>query len=126
MGRHEKRYLNATRIISDLFWKVKEKISIGNNLIKKKMKLKDFKKWVNNLTDEQLEQPLLYNSEEYSISGEVGKIEKAKSNLYTTGDDDPAELYTLKQLKDEGYDKEDIEEFEIEIPKGSFYIKVGN
>ncbi len=90
------------------------------------MKLKDLKKWVNSLTDEQLEQDLLYNSEEYSISGTVNKIEKAKQNLYWTGDDDPSELYTLKQLKDEGYDKEDIEGFEIEIPKGSFYIKIGN
>ncbi len=89
------------------------------------MKLKDFKKWVNSLTDEQLEQNLLYNSDEYSISGKVNKIEKAKSNLYYTGEDDPAELYTLKQLKEEGYDKEEIEDFEIEIPKGSFYIKIG-
>lgn len=89
------------------------------------MKLKDLKKWVNSLTDEQLEQDLLYYSEEYSISGEVNKIEKAKQNLYWTGDNDPSELYTLKQLKDEGYDKEDIEGFEIEIPKGSFYIKIG-
>ncbi len=31
----------------------------------------------------------------------------------------------VKQLKEEGYDKEEIEDFEIEIPKGSFYIKIG-
>jgi hypothetical protein len=91
----------------------------------KTMTLKDFKKWVNNLTEEQLKQPLLYNSEEYSISGQVCKIEKAKANLYYTGEDDPATLYTLKQLKEDGYDKEDIEEFDIEIPKGAFYIKIG-
>lgn len=90
------------------------------------MKLKDLKKWVNNLTDEQLEQHLLYNSKEYSISGKVHKVEKAKQNLYYKGDDDPAQLYTLKQLKDDGYDKEDIEGFVIEIPKGSFYIKIGS
>jgi hypothetical protein len=89
------------------------------------MKLKDIKKWVNKLTDEQLEQNLLYNSEEYSISGKVNKIEKAKANLYYTGEDDPSELYTMKQLKEEGYDKEDIEGFEVEIPKGAFYIKIG-
>ena len=88
------------------------------------MKLKDFKKWVNNLTNEQLEQHLLYNSDEYSISGKVNKIEKAKSNLYYTGEDDPAQLYTMKQLKDDGFEKEDIEGFEIEIPKGSFYFKI--
>lgn len=90
------------------------------------MKLKDFKKWVNSLNEEQLDQYLLYNSEEYSISGKVLKIEKAKQNLYYTGEDDPAPLYTLKQLKEWGYDKEDIEGFEIEIPKGSFYIKIGS
>lgn len=90
------------------------------------MKLKDLKKWVNSLTDEQLEKHLLYNSEEYSISGKVHKIEKAKQNLYYIGDDDPAELYTLKQLKEDGYEKEDIEGFEIDIPKGSFYIKIGS
>lgn len=90
------------------------------------MKLKDFKKWVNSLTDEQLEQYLLYNSEEYSISGKVLKIKKAKQNLYYTGDDDPAELYTKKQLLEEGWDKGDIEDLEIEIPKGAFYIEIGS
>ena len=90
------------------------------------MKLKDFKNWVNSLTDKQLEQPLLYSSDEYSISGEVGNIEKADANLYYTGDDDPSVLYTKAQLKEQGYDKEDIEEFDIEIPKGSFYIKIGS
>ena len=89
------------------------------------MKLKDLKKWVNLLTEQQLEQPLIYHSEEYSISGEVSEIKKAKSDLYYTGEDDPATLYTLKQLKQDGYDKEDIESFDIEIPKGSFYIEIG-
>ena len=89
------------------------------------MKLKDLKKWVNSLAKEQLEQELLFNSDEYSISGKVEKIEKAKQDLYYTGDDDPARLYTKKQLKNDGWDKEDIEGFDIEIPKGSYYIKVG-
>lgn len=89
------------------------------------MKLKDLKKWVNSLTNEQLEQHLLYNSKEYSISGKVYKIKKANQNLYYTGEDDPAQLYTLKQLKDNGYEKEEIQEFDIEIPKGSLYIEIG-
>lgn len=88
------------------------------------MKLKELKKWINKLTDEQLEQELLYKSDEYSISGAVNKIEKAKANLYYTGEDDPATLYTLAQLKEQGMDKEEIAECEIEIPKGSFYIEV--
>lgn len=90
------------------------------------MNLRDLKTWVNNLTEEQLEQPLLYNSEEYSISGKVEKIEKATTNLYYTGEDDPAQLYTKEQLKEQGFDKEDIQELEVEIPKGSFYIKIGS
>ena len=89
------------------------------------MKLKDLKQWVNSLTDEQLEQSLLYNSEEYSISGKIYKIEEAETNLYYLGDDDPAPLYTFDQLVDDGYEEEDIGRFEIEIPKGSFYIKIG-
>lgn len=104
--------------------KEKRKMSVDNSKLIQ-MKLKDFKKWVNSLTDEQLEQDLLYNSDEYSISGKVEKIEKAKANLYYTGEDDPAQLYTMKELKEDGWEKEDIEGFEIEIPKGSFYIKIG-
>lgn len=88
------------------------------------MKLRFFKKWVNSLTNAQLEQHLLYNSKELSISGKVEKIEKAKTNLYYTGEDDPAELYTKKQLSEQGMDSEEIEECEVMIPKGSFYIKI--
>lgn len=89
------------------------------------MKLKDFKKWVNKLSDEKLEQEMLYNSEEYSISGVVKKISVAKANLYYTGEDDPAQLYTRKQLKEDlGMDSEEIEECEIEIPKGSFVVEL--
>lgn len=86
------------------------------------MKLKDFKKVLDKMTKEELDQELIYNSEEYSISGNVSKLVKAKQNLYYTGEDDPAQLYTLKELKDEGFDKEDIEGFEIEVPKGRYYI----
>ena len=88
------------------------------------MKLKDFKKVLDKMTKEELEQELIYNSEENSISGTVSKLVKAKQNLYYTGEDDPAQIYTLKELKDEGYDNEDIESFEIEIPKGNYYIEL--
>lgn len=87
------------------------------------MKLKDLKKILDKLTKEQLEQPLLYNSEEYSVSGEVQKIQKVKQNLYFLGDDDPSPLYTKKQLAEQGMDKEEIEECEVEIPKGAILIE---
>lgn len=83
--------------------------------------LNDLKKLINSLSKEQLQQPLLYMSKEYSISGVVLNVEKAKENLYYTGEDDPSKLYTKKQLL-EDYDKEDIEEMDIEIPKGSIVI----
>lgn len=87
------------------------------------MKLKDLKKWVNKLTKEELEQELLYNSEDQSISGAVDKIVKARAALYWTGEDDPAPLYTRKQLKEDyGMDNEEISECEIQIPRGAYYI----
>lgn len=75
------------------------------------------------LTKEQLEKELLYNSPEHYISG-VATIKRAKANLYYMHDDDPATLFTLKELKEQGYDKEDIEGFDIEIPKGAFVVEL--
>jgi hypothetical protein len=86
------------------------------------MKLKELKKMLDKLSKEQLEQELLYNSTEYSLSG-VAKITRAKANLYTKHEDDPSPLYTLNQLREDGMDKEEIEECDIEIPKGSFYVE---
>jgi hypothetical protein len=89
------------------------------------MKLQQIKTWVNSLSEKELQQELLYNSNEYSISGVVAQITKAKENLYYTGEDDPAPLYTKKQLKTEcGMDSEEIADLDIEIPKGSYYIDI--
>ena len=87
------------------------------------LKLKDLKKALDKMTKEELNQQIVYVSDDLCLSGTVTGIGKAKATLYYTGDDDPAELYTLKQLKDEGYEKEDIEGFAIEINKGDFVIK---
>ena len=88
------------------------------------MKLKNLKEFLERLTPEQLEQELCYMSNEYGLSGIVNKINKAKFNLYWNGEDDPSELYTRKQLLEEGYDKEEIDEMDIEIHKGDFYIEI--
>lgn len=88
------------------------------------MKLKDFKKILDKLTPEQLEKELIYNSEEFSISGVVKSLKKAKSDLYYTCQDDPAKLYTKNQLFENGFDKEDIERFDIEVKKGDFFIEL--
>jgi len=86
------------------------------------MKWKDVKKIVDKMTTEELNQNFIYNFPEMYGSGVVDKIRKASANLYYTGDNDPAELYTRSQLLEEGYSKEDIEEMEIEVPKGNYYI----
>lgn len=88
------------------------------------MKLKKLKKILDKLTDEQLEKELIYNSEDLSLSGRVKSFRMAKSNMYLTGDDDPARLYTKNHLLEDGYDKEDIEEMDIEIGKGDFFIEI--
>ena len=74
------------------------------------------------MTKEELNQPILYVSDNLCLSGTVTGIGKAKATLYNTFEDDPAELYTMKQLK-ENYDKEEIESFAIEINRGDFVIK---
>ena len=86
-------------------------------------KLKDLKKALEKLTKEELNQPIVYSSEDLCLSGPVTGIGKAKATLYNTFEDDPAELYTMKQLKENGYDKDDISGFEPEIKKGDFVIK---
>ena len=87
----------------------------------KDYKLKDLKKALEKLTKEQLDKPISYCSDNLCLSGIVTGIGKAKANLYNTFEDDPAELYTMKQLKEQ-YDKEEIESFPLEIKKGDFVI----
>ena len=70
----------------------------------------------------QLDQDISYVSDTLYQSGIVKGFGKAKATLYYTGEDDPAELYTMKQLKEQ-YDKEEIDSFSVEIKKGDFVIK---
>lgn len=86
------------------------------------LKLKDLKKALDKMSKEELNQPITYNSDRYGLSGEILKIGKARANLYYTGEDDPVQLYTKNQLFEKGYEKEDIEEFDIEIRKGDFVL----
>lgn len=87
------------------------------------MTLKELKKWVNTLTEKELNQELVFYSEDYSMSGVIDDIEKNKVDLYYTGEDDPAPLYTEKELLEDGYTKEDIKGFDLEIVKGEYYLK---
>lgn len=90
--------------------------------MKKETKLKNLRNALNKMSKQQLDQNILYNSESLSISGVVSGFGKSKTTLYYTGEDDPAQLYTMKQLK-ERYDKDEIEGFDIEINRGDFIIK---
>jgi len=88
----------------------------------KEFKLKDLKKALDKMTKEELNQPILYVSDNLCLSGTITGIGKARATLYNTFEDDPAELYTMAQLK-ENYDKEEIESFAIEINRGDFVMK---
>lgn len=87
------------------------------------MKAKALKEFLNSLTEEQLNQELVYNSNDLCISGKVKEVAIQKEDLFYTGEDDPAELYTKSQLEDEGYFHDDIMEFDIEIPAGSIVVE---
>lgn len=82
------------------------------------MKLKALKQILNSLSETELEKEITYSSAEYSISGTVSAVTKTKANLYWDGEDDPSTLYTKKQLKQNGVDQEEIDEYTIEIKKG--------
>lgn len=89
------------------------------------MKLRDFKKWINELSEEELDKDLMYNSIDYGISGNVNDISKSDSDLYFVGDD-PVLLHTKEELLKRGFSESDIDRFEIEIPKGCYYIEIDN
>ena len=90
----------------------------------KTKKLKDLKNWINQLSEEELEKFLYYNSTEFGLSGVVEKITRIKTNLYYTGEDHPARLYTKKELKEDfDYEQEEIDSTTVELPKGGYCIE---
>lgn len=89
------------------------------------MKLKDLKSWLDRLTDEELEKELLYNSMDYGISGSVGEINRSDDNLYYVGDE-PVLLHTREDLEKRGFTEKQINDLDVEIPKGCYYIELSN
>jgi len=87
------------------------------------MKLKDLRSILNKLTKEQLDQELIAISDDKTQSC-CASLEKSKTHLIYDGNDDPSELRSRKELIEDGYSKEEIEEMEIAIKKGEFYIEV--
>lgn len=87
------------------------------------MKIKDVKKKIDKLSKEQLEQDFIVIASQKTLSG-FGEARVSNANLIYTGDDDPCELVTKQSLIDEGYEKEEIEEMEVVIKKGQFYVEL--
>ncbi len=85
------------------------------------MKLKQLKKMLDKLDKNQLEQELLFNDTEGCRSG-IAKVIRQPHDLIYDGGDDPVALQSRKQLKENGYIQEEIEEMEVEIPKGSYVV----
>ncbi|PQL95934.1 hypothetical protein [Apibacter adventoris] len=67
------------------------------------MKLKDLKKYLDNMSNEELDQELIYNSDNYCMYGKVINLKKAKENLCYAGEDDSAQSYTREQLINDCY-----------------------
>jgi hypothetical protein len=87
------------------------------------MKIKDLKRKLNKLSKVQLEQDFIVVASDKTLSG-FGEARVSNANLIYTGDDDPCELVTKQSLIDDGYDKEDIEGYEIVVKKGQFYVEL--
>jgi hypothetical protein len=89
------------------------------------MKLKDFKLWLNTLNEEELEKELMYNAMDYGISGKISEINKSDENLYYVGDE-PVLLHTRRELEQLGYSSLEIDDLEVEIPGGCYYVELSN
>ena len=61
------------------------------------MKMRDLKKVLDNLTEEQLDGRLIAKSTYWD--GVVYQIKPSETNLYLEGDDDPSELITEEEMK---------------------------
>jgi hypothetical protein len=85
------------------------------------MKLKDLKKKINKLSDAQLEQQFIVIAQEKTLSG-YGEARVSNANLIDTNEG--GELVTKQSLKDDGYTTEEVEECDVVIARGQFYIEL--
>nr|DAT58726.1 MAG TPA: hypothetical protein [Bacteriophage sp.] len=83
--------------------------------------LRKLKEILNKIPDSALDSPLMYNSEEYLMNGNVESIMKTDETNYLTEDGD---IFTLDELLEEEFfeSKKEVEENCTKIPKGSYYI----
>lgn len=84
----------------------------------------DLKKRLEKLSKEELQKEAIFITDCKTQSGVIDVAKKLPAALYNTFEDDPNELKTRKQLKEDGMDAEEIEECSIEFEKGDFFIEV--
>lgn len=84
--------------------------------------LRKLKEILNKIPDSALDRPLMYNSEEYLMNGNVESIMKTDETKYLTEDGD---IFTLDELLEEFFEsKKEVEENCTKIPKGTYYITI--
>lgn len=89
------------------------------------MKLRELKDILDSMSDEELNEDMVYNSDNNYISGFVYDFKRSEKDLYHSGEDDPSTLVTRDYLiNDLSYDEEDLEGFDLVIPKGSYYFEL--
>jgi len=91
-----------------------------NKTLEDDMKLKDLKKLLDKMTKEQLEQDLLVMAGERTLSG-IGRAFKLNGTLYYNEEDDPSQLMTKAEMKENGYD---VSEYEPYFKKGDLVIEL--
>nr|DAN44033.1 MAG TPA: hypothetical protein [Caudoviricetes sp.] len=83
--------------------------------------LRKLKEILNKVPESALDRPLMYNSEEYLMNGNVESIMKTEETKYLTEDGD---IFSLEELLEEEFfeSKKEVEENCTKIPKGTYYI----
>lgn len=84
------------------------------------MKMRDLKKILDNLTEEQLDGELIAKGSYWD--GVVHQIKPSETSLYWNGDDDPSELITEEEMKVQIEEDGEDEMPEVYIKKGQMIL----
>ena len=84
------------------------------------MKMRDLKKILDNLTEEQLDGELIAKGAYWD--GVVYQIKPSETNLYLGGDDDPSELITEEEMKVRIEEEGEDEMPDVYIKKGQMIL----
>ena len=84
------------------------------------MKMRDLKKVLDNLTEEQLDGELIVKGTYWD--GVVYQIKPSETNLYWEGDDDPSELITEEEMKVRIEEEGEDEMPDVYIKKGQMIL----